>query len=171
MYLRGTNAFPVAWLLVSVGIRKAQDVGAHRKKIYRADPNVDDELWKRAFWHLVAFDRIGGMILGRGCGIAEEEFVFFIISTNLPIKIYVSFDLDLPLEVDDEYWERRQDSEKIFEQPRNIPSRIAAFNHFIKLTQIMAFTMRTMVCVIGLRQNYISLFRSTLLTNRKFSVE
>jgi hypothetical protein len=78
------------------------------------------------------------------------------LTTNFPIKVYVSFDLDLPLEVDDEYWEGRQDSEKKFEQPRNIPSRIAAFNHFIKLTQIMAFTMRTMVCVIGLRQNYNS---------------
>ena len=96
---------------------------------------------------------------------------FLTLTSNSPIKFYVSFDLDLPLEVDDEYWEGRQDSEKIFEQPRNIPSRIAAFNHFIKLTQIMAFTMRTMVCDIGLRQNYFSLFRSTLLTNRKFSAE
>lgn len=90
MYLRGTNAFPVAWVFVSVGIRKAQDVGAHRKKIYRADPNVDDELWKRAFWHLVVFDRIGAMILGRACSIAEEEFVFFILTTSLPTKIILS---------------------------------------------------------------------------------
>ena len=96
---------------------------------------------------------------------------FFTLTTNLPIKVNFSFDLDLPLEVDDEYWEGRRDGEKMFEQPRNIPSRIAAFNHFIKLTQIMAFTMRTMVCVISLRQIYISLLRSTLLTNRKFSVE
>ena len=146
MYLRGTNAFPVAWVVVSVGIRKAQDAGAHCKKIYRAGPNADDELWKRAFWHLVVFDRIGSMSLGRACGMAEEEFVFFLIA-NLFIKTCGSFDLDLPLEVDDEYWEARQDGEKIFEQPRSIPSRIAAFNHFIKLTQIMAFTMRTMVCV------------------------
>jgi hypothetical protein len=77
--------------------------------------------------------------------------LFFYLNYSLPTKIYVSFDLDLPLEVDDEYWEGRQGSEKIFEQPRGIPSRIAAFNHFIKLTQIMAFTMRTMVCVTGLR--------------------
>lgn len=88
MYLRGTNAFPVAWLVVSVGIRKAQDIGAHRKKIYRTDPNADDELWKRAFWHLVAFDRIGSMNLGRACGISEEEFVF-LSTNNLPIKTCV----------------------------------------------------------------------------------
>ena len=97
--------------------------------------------------------------------------MFFTLTTNFPIEIYVSFDLDLPLEVDDEYWEGRQDSEKTFEQPRNIPSRIVAFNHFIKLTQIMAFTMRTMVCVFGLRQICISLFRSMLLKNRKISAE
>lgn len=77
MYLRGTDASPVAWMFVSVGIRKAQDAGAHSKHIYHAGPNADDELWKRAFWHLVIFDRVGGATLGRACGIAEEEFVFF----------------------------------------------------------------------------------------------
>lgn len=75
MYLRGTGSFPAAWLVVSVGIRKAQDVGAHRKKVYRGHPTVDEELWKRAFWHLVVFDRVGGSTLGRGCGVVEEEYV------------------------------------------------------------------------------------------------
>lgn len=70
------------------------------------------------------------------------------------LKLTSSFDLDLPLEVDDEYW----DTDKTFEQPSNILSRIAAFNHFIKLTQIMAFTVRTMVCVLCLRWNCISFF-------------
>ena len=87
------------------------------------------------------------MLLGRACGIAEEEFVFLLTTISL-LKLASSFDLDLPLEVDDEYWERHQDTKNGFEQPPSIPSRIAAFNHFIKLTQIMAFTLRTMVRVV-----------------------
>ena len=62
-----------AWTVISVGLRKVQDIGAHRKKVYRAEPNIDDELWKRAFWLLVVLDRIGGAALGRACGISEEE--------------------------------------------------------------------------------------------------
>lgn len=73
---------------MSVGIRRAQDAGAHSKKIYRANPNADDELWKRAFWHLVVFDRLGGVGLGRPFSIAEEEFVFP-FTINLCIKTYV----------------------------------------------------------------------------------
>lgn len=73
LYLRSTAVYPTAWIIVSVGLRKVQDIGAHRKKVYRAEPNIDDELWKRAFWLLVVLDRIGGSALGRACGISEEE--------------------------------------------------------------------------------------------------
>lgn len=69
-----------AWLTVSLGLRKAQDVGAHRKKIYRGSPNPDDELWKRAFWILVVFDRLCGAHLGRASGIADEEWVLYLPS-------------------------------------------------------------------------------------------
>lgn len=115
-----------AWLTVSTGLRKALDVGAHRKKIYRGSPNSDDELWKRAFWILVVFDRLCGAHFGRASGIADEDF-----------------DIDLPLEVDDEYWDSAYD----FKQPPAVPSKISAFNQFIKITQIMAFTLRTVYAV------------------------
>jgi hypothetical protein len=35
--------------MVGVGVRMAQDVGAHRRKMYTS-MTVGDELWKRAFW-------------------------------------------------------------------------------------------------------------------------
>lgn len=73
IYLRSTAAFPSAWIIISTGLRKTQDLGAHRKKVYREEANLDDELWKRAFWMLVILDRIGGVSLGRACGISEEE--------------------------------------------------------------------------------------------------
>jgi len=75
LYLRSTKWFTPAWITISVGLRKAQDVGAHRKKVYRGQPTVDEELWKRAFWHLVVLDRIVGASLGRAIGVAEEEYV------------------------------------------------------------------------------------------------
>lgn len=77
MFLRGTSQHTVGWLLVGSGIRKAQDVGAHRKHQYNERPTVIRELWKRAFWLLVSFDRIGSAALGRNCGVGEEEFVLF----------------------------------------------------------------------------------------------
>ncbi|KAH7888654.1 fungal-specific transcription factor domain-containing protein [Phlebopus sp. FC_14] len=125
MFLRGTAFHPVAWLFISIGLRKAQDVAAHRKKVYGDKPSVEEELWKRAFWMLVLYDRIGSAALGRPCCSGEEDF-----------------DVDLPLEVDDEYWES-EDPKKEFQQPPGKPSRIAAFNSYLKLTKIAAYALRT----------------------------
>lgn len=125
MFLRGTAFHPVGWLFISIGLRKAQDVGAHRKKIYGTKPSVEEELWKRAFWVLVLYDRIGSAALGRPCCSGEEDF-----------------DVDLPLEVDDEYWETK-DPEKAFQQPPGKPSKIAGFNSYLKLTKISAYALRT----------------------------
>jgi hypothetical protein len=37
--------------MVGIGVRMAQDVGAHRRKMYTTtDIAIEDELWKRAFW-------------------------------------------------------------------------------------------------------------------------
>jgi hypothetical protein len=51
--------------------------------------------------------------------------------------------LDLPLEVDDEYWETA-DPELAFKQPEGVPSRIAALNTWTRITQILAFALRTL---------------------------
>ena len=72
-YFRGTVAQHGSWFYLSVGVLKAQDVGVHRRKIYGRKPTVEEELWKRAYWHLVAFDRIGSMLIGRPCCSREEE--------------------------------------------------------------------------------------------------
>ncbi|KAH7926730.1 hypothetical protein BV22DRAFT_1008428 [Leucogyrophana mollusca] len=125
MFLRGTAFHPVGWLFISIGLRKAQDVGAHRKKVYGNKPSVEEELWKRAFWMLVLYDRIGSAALGRPCCSGEEDF-----------------DVELPLEVDDEYWEP-EDPDRAFQQPEGVPSKIAAFNSYLKLTKIAAYALRT----------------------------
>jgi hypothetical protein len=57
---------------------------------------------------------------------------------------FVSFDLDLPVECDDEYWEH-PDPQQAFKQPTTKPSVIAYFNCYLKLNQVLAFSLRTIV--------------------------
>ena len=83
MFWRGQNHQPLAWLIVGVGIRKAMDIGAHRKKMYCNKPSVESELWKRAFWLLVAYERIDSFAVGRSCILQDEEYVH---SSNLAIS-------------------------------------------------------------------------------------
>lgn len=73
LYLSGTDNYPAVWLVISVAIGKAQDVGAHRKNVYRSATIIDNELWKRTFWCLLVLDRLASVILGRGCSVGEEE--------------------------------------------------------------------------------------------------
>ncbi|KAJ7703127.1 fungal-specific transcription factor domain-containing protein [Mycena rosella] len=126
LFLRGTVNHPAAWMFISLGLRKAQDVGAHRKKVYGDTPSLDAELWKRAFWCLVAFDRFGSAILGRPCALDEEDF-----------------DLDPLLELNDDLWE----SDRPTQQPPDVPCRITCFNLWLRLSQIVTFTVRTIYAV------------------------
>lgn len=56
----------------------------------------------------------------------------------------LSFDLDLPLECDDEFWEP-DDHGSAFKQPPDRPSTITYFNCFLRLQQILGSAMRTIV--------------------------
>lgn len=121
----------------------AQDVGAHRKKVYTATPTIEEELWKRAFWCvvplisldatlyscrvLVSMDRSISSALGRPCAIQDEDF-----------------DLDLPTECDDEYW-NHPDPNLAWKQPSGKASIVTFFNCFLRLNQILAFALRTIV--------------------------
>ena len=55
-----------------------------------------------------------------------------------------SFDIDLPTECDDEYW-TASEPELAFKQPLGKPSKITFFNCYVRLHQILAFAMRTIV--------------------------
>lgn len=88
------------------------------------------------------------MILGRPCSSREEESARRLIKdcTNADSGI-PSFDLDLPIEVDDEYWQT-EDPALAFKQPPGKPSKIVHLVYWIKLTQIAAFALRTLVCFL-----------------------
>ncbi|KAG1905387.1 fungal-specific transcription factor domain-containing protein [Suillus fuscotomentosus] len=133
IYLMGTSAPQACWTIVGVGIRLAQDVGAHRRKAYSHKPSVEEELWKRAFWVLVSLDRLVSSSLGRPCAIQDEDF-----------------DLEMPLECDDEYWEH-PDPDQMFKQPPGKPSLISHFINFLKLNHILAFALRTIYSINKLK--------------------
>ncbi|KAJ6556980.1 fungal-specific transcription factor domain-containing protein [Mycena vulgaris] len=110
------------WVLIGVGIRLAQEAGAHRRQ--QGAQTVVSELWKRAFWVLVCYDRLVSTSVGRPCAIQYDDF-----------------DIDLPTECDDEYWEH-EDPAQAFRQPPGTPSRVAFFNSFLRLNNILAFSLR-----------------------------
>lgn len=80
-----------------------------------------------------------------------------------------SFDLDLPMEVDDEYWEH-PDPDQAFKQPPNKPSLVTFFNCYLRLNQVLGIALRTIVCLLVLNEaGFTHTCASTLSINPKFS--
>ncbi|KAF5328362.1 hypothetical protein D9619_013333 [Psilocybe cf. subviscida] len=132
-FLQGSSAPQSAWTMCGIGIRLAQDVGAHRRG-HNTDgqgPTKEGELWKKAFWVLVIMDRMFSSSLGRPCAIQDE-----------------GFDLDPPLDCDDGFWDTKNpDPQKRFKQPPGKPSLMTHFLLSIELTHIMTFSMRTIYSI------------------------
>ncbi|RDB28769.1 Activator of stress genes 1 [Hypsizygus marmoreus] len=129
IFLQASSAPQSCWTMVGIGIRLAQDVGAHRRKYDRKNMTAEDEMWKRAFWVLVCMDRMVSSSLGRPCAIQDEDF-----------------DVDFPVECDDEYWDNPDPAQR-FKQPPNKPSIITAFNLYLKLLQVLAIVLRTIYSI------------------------
>lgn len=129
IFLQGSSAPQSCWTLIGIGIRLVQDVGAHRRKVYGTNLTAEDELWKRAFWVLVVLDRMTSSALGRPCALQDEDF-----------------DLDLPIECDDEYW-THSDPKQAFKQPMGKPTYMSYFICFLKLNRILAFALRTIYSI------------------------
>ncbi|KAF8515276.1 hypothetical protein JB92DRAFT_2915183, partial [Gautieria morchelliformis] len=81
---------------------------------------------------LVVSDRLAGVECGRPCYSRDEDI-----------------DIDLPLEIDDEYWSPPGDHGHsiLVGQPADQPSIITAFNVYAKLSQIYHWVMRTLYAV------------------------
>lgn len=91
---------------------------------------------------LITYDRLTSSFVGRTCAIQDEECVRTYLSLILT-HWFLSFDADLPIEVDDEYWEC-EDPEQSWKQPPGKPSKVTAFNVHLRLCEILAFTLRTL---------------------------
>lgn len=125
VYMRGNTHYTTSWLFSGGGLCKLFDIGAHRKPIYSGKTTVESELFKRAFWVLFCLDRFESAMLGRPCSIGDEHF-----------------DAELPLEVDDEFWQS-QDPAECFRQPLGRPPLVSSFNLWIRLMQITSRVLRT----------------------------
>ncbi|KAK0215758.1 fungal-specific transcription factor domain-containing protein [Armillaria fumosa] len=125
IYSLGTSVPRFSWTIVGVGLRAATEIGLHRRKPEGYNMTVDDELKKRSFWALITLDRLLSLHLGRPVMMQEEDF-----------------DLELPIECDDEYWDIGPDGEVHFCQPPDKPSIISYFNAQIRLSGIMSVVVR-----------------------------
>ncbi|KAF8315626.1 hypothetical protein DL93DRAFT_2057071 [Clavulina sp. PMI_390] len=127
-FLQTTCAHHSSWTIIETGIRVAQDMGIHRKKPGKGPISLQEEQQKRAFWFaILTFTYFSA--IGRPLACQDEDF-----------------DLDLPVEVDDEYWSSpSQEGAPIPtpRQPTGVPSKISSFVASLKLYQTMAFALRT----------------------------
>ncbi|GJE89779.1 Zn(II)2Cys6 transcription factor [Phanerochaete sordida] len=117
--------------VVGHGLRLAQDLGVHRRMTYGKEPTVHSEGRKRAFWCLITMDSAMSAHLGRPCAIHEEDF-----------------DLDYPIECDDEYW-LADDSRDAFKQPPEKPSAVSHFVWYLKLMRINSRALQTLYSLQG----------------------
>ncbi|KAF5346169.1 hypothetical protein D9758_009925 [Tetrapyrgos nigripes] len=87
---------------------------------------------------LLSLDRMLSVGLGRPCAIQDDQY-----------------DVDLPLEVDDEYWEN-PDPEKTFHQPSGKPSKVTAFNLTLRLNRITGIMLRTIYAISKSRFGFVN---------------
>ncbi|KAK7020194.1 Gypsy retrotransposon integrase-like protein 1 [Paramarasmius palmivorus] len=122
LFLRMTSTPDSVWILTGVGIRYAQEMGAHRKKPKGHKRTIEDELWNRAFWILLVTDFSTSIAWGRPSIVSPDNY-----------------DADLPADCDDEYWEHSE-----FQQPEGTPSVISCFRTYCKLMEIAGSVQRTL---------------------------
>ncbi|KAJ9092550.1 hypothetical protein QFC21_006781 [Naganishia friedmannii] len=101
------------------------DIGIHTKAGYsRIQDRAEKELLKRAFWCLIYIDSYSSAAMGRSLQMNAEDY-----------------DVDYPLEVDDEYWDTG-DSATDFVQPVDKPCKISMFVCLLRLVNIIGRAMK-----------------------------
>ncbi|KIY44463.1 hypothetical protein FISHEDRAFT_26436, partial [Fistulina hepatica ATCC 64428] len=126
VYMLCTSSPQATWTLLGIGCRFCQELGLHRKNGH--ETTVSEHQWRRVFWVLVTLDRLVASFVGRSTSLQSEDI-----------------DVDLPIEVDDEFWDTG-DSLTSYKQPPSKPSTMAFFPCYIRLTEILAFALRNLYC-------------------------
>ncbi|KIY67537.1 hypothetical protein CYLTODRAFT_422417 [Cylindrobasidium torrendii FP15055 ss-10] len=111
-FIMGTSIPQSCWTMIGVGIRYAVDLGLHRR--HQGELTVEAEIKRRVVWTLLYQERQTALYYDRPFAIRDEDF-----------------DLDLPLDCDDEYLLHN------FQQPPGKPSRISGFIHELRLIPII----------------------------------
>ncbi|KAF8125015.1 fungal-specific transcription factor domain-containing protein [Mycena galopus ATCC 62051] len=124
LYPKAFGPTAACWTLVGFGLRRAQDVGAHRRR-KQEHPTAENEQWKRVFWVLLCLEWVYGTHMGRPLLMHDQDF-----------------DQELPVECDDEYWDFP--GPQNFKQPKDKPSRLSYFICYAKLLEIQAAATTTL---------------------------
>ncbi|KAJ7451835.1 fungal-specific transcription factor domain-containing protein [Mycena galericulata] len=127
LYLQGSSAPDGCWILGGLGMRYVQDVGVNRRNRY--DDKALNEQWTRVFWFLVCIDTLGSVITGRPRATSDTDY-----------------DVDYPIECDDEYWEN-PDPDMAFKQPPGKPSTLSFTVAYSKLLEILGMSQKTIYSV------------------------
>ncbi|KAJ6479238.1 fungal-specific transcription factor domain-containing protein [Mycena vitilis] len=104
-----------SWILCNLGIRTAQEIGAHRRSRYSSGSKAEQEMLKRAFWTLLSMDTLINVLFGRPTVSTAEDY-----------------DAEMPTECDDEYWGEPYN----FQQPPNTPALTAYATPYLRLMVI-----------------------------------
>ena len=148
--------------MLGIGIRVGLERGLHRSRRGEQKPTFDDELYKRTFWFVayicyITCDFQVFQGLDRN-GSSDKQHLWSTTRTTrrrvspysvlscqtLKFCIVWSFDIELPVDCDDEYWEIDESSHVTFNQPPGKPSRVTAFIAHLRLTEILVYSMRTL---------------------------
>ncbi|KAJ7175407.1 fungal-specific transcription factor domain-containing protein [Mycena filopes] len=119
IFTLGTSRPECSGVFMGLGITLLQVRREYRLKRDSHDVDFETEMWRRLFWAYVILDRMTCVYHGRP-----------------PIFDLADYDVDLPLEVDDEYWDRG------FVQPLGKPSVGSYFVYHARLCEILGDTMR-----------------------------
>ncbi|KAJ4487543.1 fungal-specific transcription factor domain-containing protein [Lentinula aciculospora] len=119
LFIFPTPICDAGWATCGLAIRFVLEVGAHRKQYFMnkgKQDRIEAEQWRRAFWFLVTADLAMSIALGRPRSVREDDF-----------------DLELPPECDDEYWENPTN---LFVQLEGQLSRSSYWHQNMKLLRI-----------------------------------
>ncbi|KAJ7712428.1 hypothetical protein B0H16DRAFT_1624893 [Mycena metata] len=118
LFTLGTSFPEMSTAYMALGISFLQLRDEYRRKRGEQEVNFEDELWKKVFWSY--------QLLQMGCVFRGSPTAF-----DLDVG-----DVDLPLEVDEEYWDRG------FAQPLGKLSVNSYFFHHSRLCEILGDTMQ-----------------------------
>lgn len=120
-YLNSTSKCEKVWQLLATALRAAQDIALNRKQTKDGEPTIESELRKRVFFSLLMCEEIMAVYMGRSAMIKRYDF-----------------DVELPIDCDDEFWQNEEHPELAFKQPQGQPSKSSYFIQMIKLMSILA---------------------------------
>ncbi|KAJ7598633.1 fungal-specific transcription factor domain-containing protein [Mycena floridula] len=140
LFTFGNYAPNSTWSMLGVAIRTAQAIGVHRKKPSSEEEHpATSELLRRA-WVLVCMDTMLAVALGRTPMIRQEDF-----------------DIGMPIDCDDEYWEN-PDPNLAFKQPPDKPSKISSFICYIRIADLLRSALRKLYCNNDARDMFHSVY-------------